>query len=228
MKLTKTERNFSLLFIGLLLAELICENTTALFRLHYFTKPALLTALIVYFLLQSKHLKTSLKKQTLLALIFSLLGDILLMFAHLSDGYFMVGLVSFLLAHVMYIFVFLKHRNRNRSGIALGTTLGIYALVLLLILWTGLGNLLAPVILYMLVILIMALTAYLRKEKVPRDSFNLVFYGALLFLASDSILALNKFYQPVAFASVLIMGTYALAQLCIVLGILRLPQSVKD
>jgi uncharacterized membrane protein YhhN len=45
-----------------------------------------------------------------------------------------------------------------------------------------------------------------------------MFTGALLFVISDSVLAVNKFYQPFAFAPVLIMITYGLAQLFITQG----------
>jgi uncharacterized membrane protein YhhN len=42
--------------------------------------------------------------------------------------------------------------------------------------------------------------------------------GALLFVISDSLLAINKFYQDIPLAGVLIMLTYGLAQLFIMEG----------
>jgi uncharacterized membrane protein YhhN len=54
--------------------------------------------------------------------------------------------------------------------------------------------------------------------------FQSVLIGALLFIASDSILAFNKFYQPIPYASLLIMVTYLAAQYGIVWGILHLNQ----
>ena len=80
---------------------------------------------------------------------------------------------------------------------------------------------LIPVLFYMLTILTMSTAAYLRKGSVHKISYNLVLLGAVLFMVSDSILALNKFYKPLAFSHVSIMFTYAIAQLCIVLGMLK-------
>jgi len=42
--------------------------------------------------------------------------------------------------------------------------------------------------------------------------------GAILFIISDSLLAINKFYQPFENAGILIMFTYGVAQLLITLG----------
>jgi uncharacterized membrane protein YhhN len=73
----------------------------------------------------------------------------------------------------------------------------------------------------MLVILSMATTAFLRQGNVVKNSFVLVFIGAILFMISDSILALNKFYQPLPFTNISIMFTYGFAQLFIVFGLLK-------
>ena len=86
----------------------------------------------------------------------------------------------------------------------------------------GLGVMLLPVVIYMLVILSMSTSAYLRKDKANILSYGLVFLGAIFFMISDSILALNKFYETIQLANILIMTTYALAQYLIVLGILKL------
>jgi uncharacterized membrane protein YhhN len=82
--------------------------------------------------------------------------------------------------------------------------------------------LLIPVVVYMLVILAMVISAYLRKNKANVLSYGLVFLGALCFVASDTILALNKFYQPMLWSNISIMMTYAIAQYLIILGILKL------
>ena len=67
----------------------------------------------------------------------------------------------------------------------------------------------------------MATTAFLRKGSVSIQNYKWVLLGAILFLISDSLLSVNMFYKPIAFANVLIMVTYAFAQYFIVLGILK-------
>ncbi|MEO9076134.1 MAG: lysoplasmalogenase [Gelidibacter sp.] len=219
--LTKTEKQFTILFMLLLTAELISGSVESLSTWHYFTKPSLLTALIIYFYVQSKELTSKTKVMTLAALVFSLMGDVLLMFVDQSPNFFMFGLASFFLAHVFYIVIFLKRRNTKTNSAGLITILVVYAIGLFYLLRNSLGDLLIPVIFYIIIILIMVITAFLRQEKVSKISFILVFLGAILFVISDSILALNKFYMPLRFSSISIMLTYALAQYFIVLGLLK-------
>jgi uncharacterized membrane protein YhhN len=80
---------------------------------------------------------------------------------------------------------------------------------------------LIPVLIYMLVILTMAITAFWRNASVGKWSYVLVFFGALFFMMSDSLLAINKFHTALPLANVSIMLTYALAQFLIVFGILK-------
>ncbi|MBO3100205.1 lysoplasmalogenase [Gelidibacter pelagius] len=221
--LTKIEQKFTTLFILLLIAELICGSAESLSTWHYFTKPSLLTVLIVYFYFNSKNLTSRTKITTLIALVFSLMGDIFLMFVDLSPNFFMLGLVSFLLAHVFYIVIFWKQRNTKTNPVGLIAILIMYAIGLFYLLKNSLGDLLIPVIFYIVVILAMVIAAFLRRGKVSKISFFLVFLGAILFVISDSILALNKFYMPLRFSSISIMLTYALAQYFIVMGLLKQP-----
>lgn len=222
MKLTNTEKQFSILFFIIVLFELITGNTENLKTVHYIAKPAIVISLIFLFLKTSGLLSNSIKFLTFLALIFSLLGDVLLMFVDKSTHFFTIGLVAFLLAHMMYILVFLKHRNDKKSALGLIIILAIYAVGLFYLLRNGLGEMLVPVLIYMIVILAMATSAFLRQGSVNSLSFKLVFIGALFFMISDSILALNKFYKPIMLSNISIMVTYALAQYLIVLGILKI------
>lgn len=219
--LTKREIRYSILFSILVILELLSSNYSALSNFHYWTKPAIVLSLIIFFLMSSHHLSRPTKILTLLALLFSLSGDILLMFVATSSNYFIGGLISFLVAHVLYIFIFLKRRNHKIWSVPLLLMLIIYGSMIFYFLNDGLGALLLPVLMYMLVIFIMTWTASLRKGKVSKDSYILVLIGALLFVASDSILALNKFAFPVFLSSLSIMLTYAIAQFMIILGITK-------
>ncbi|REG84632.1 lysoplasmalogenase [Winogradskyella sediminis] len=223
--LSQTEKHFSLLFAIIVCIELLTGSITALNTIHYIAKPAIVISLLVWFIRHSKTLSKTIRSTTILALIFSVLGDIFLLFVAQSPHFFTSGLVAFLTAHIMYILVFLKHRNPQKSAISFVVLLLVYAVSVFYFLNGNLGAMLIPVIIYMLVILIMATTAYLRKGKVNLLSYGLVFLGALFFLVSDSILALNKFYKPLAYSNYTIMFTYALAQYLIVIGLLKLNES---
>ncbi|MFL0353679.1 lysoplasmalogenase [Xanthomarina sp. GH4-25] len=219
--LTKTEKSFAILFIFLLILEIATSSYESISNLNYIAKPAILISLIIFFWTQSSNLEIKLKTMILLALVFSLLGDILLMFVSQSANYFIGGLVAFLTAHIFYVLVFLKHRNTSKNSIVFIGSLLAYGVLIFYILRDSLGNMLIPVILYMLVIFAMATAAFLRKGQVVKTSFTLVFIGAILFMISDSILALNKFYQPLPFTNFSIMFTYSFAQLFIVFGLLK-------
>jgi uncharacterized membrane protein YhhN len=219
--LTKTEKYFSLVFFLIVIAELICDSYEGLTQFHYFTKPAIVIALLIFFWKQSRELNKSLRNSVVIALIFSVLGDILLLFVDVNPNYFMLGLVAFLLAHLMYVLAFLKHRNKTKKPFVFIVFLLVFASGLFYFLKDDLNAMLIPVIVYMAVILTMATTAFLRQGCVSTLSYNLVCIGALIFMLSDSILALNKFYQPLPLSNISIMTTYALAHYFIVIGILN-------
>jgi uncharacterized membrane protein YhhN len=67
----------------------------------------------------------------------------------------------------------------------------------------------------------MAMQALFRYGRTNSKSFTLVFAGAISFMLSDSLLAINKFMQPLPLAGLAIMFTYILAQYLIVEGVVR-------
>lgn len=216
-----SHKTFTIVFSCIVLLELICESIEHLNYFRYITKPAIVTSLIIYFLANNKHLNKNTRYIILGALLGSLIGDILLMFVHLSATFFITGLIAFLCAHSMYIIAFLKKRNLQIKPYKFMVLLIVYSGGLFYLLKDGLGNMLVPVVVYMAIILSMATTALLRKNSVSKSSFLFVFIGAICFLLSDSILAVNKFYNPFPLAGISIMLTYALAQYFIVLGIIK-------
>ena len=207
---------FSLFYLSFLF--LGNENTV------WFLKPYLLPFLIfaVYF-----HERFITKKILLTALTLSWIGDIILMFTDKAEFYFIAGLIAFLLSHISYIILFSKqlkiYLKKSKIIFWVGVTaIAFYLIVMMLILLPSLGDLKIPVFVYALTISIMllfALKGFLNWQK-PANSYILI--GAIIFLASDSILAFDKFYAPLQYSSFLIMATYLTAQYLIVTGILKL------
>jgi uncharacterized membrane protein YhhN len=162
-------------------------------------------------------------------LIFSWIGDVILLFADKGEIYFILGLVAFLVSHVFYIVLFSKQsisktiNNKISFGAATGLIL-LYFFGMITTLGPQLGPLTVPVVIYAVVIstmLFYALKGSFQWNAIPYQS---VLIGAIFFISSDSILAFNKFDQPIPQASFLIMITYLAAQFCIVWGILKLNQ----
>ena len=208
----------TLLFIVLVIFELITIQLNS--PLHYISKPLIVGSLIFLFIKKSEVLTKFTKNCTIAALLFSVLGDILLMFVSENSLFFTLGLAAFLLAHVMYIILFSKHFRFKKSILLLVIVLLCYAYFLFTLLQPNLGAMLIPVVIYMLVILCMTLFAF-GRTLISKTSYYFVLIGAILFLLSDSILALNKFYKPLFYPDISIMLTYAFAQYFIVLGILK-------
>ena len=160
----------------------------------------------------------------LAALVFSWCGDVLLQLTRFNELFFLAGLGSFLLAQVMYLIAFFSTPGKNiitGSGSWILLIVAAYGAVLIYYLWDGLGDMKIPVLIYAMVILTMLSAAIDRKGKVNRISFLLVLYGAILFVMSDSMIAINKFRYPFDLANIAIMLTYITAQYLIITGCLK-------
>ncbi|GMQ26523.1 lysoplasmalogenase [Algoriphagus sp. oki45] len=211
------------LFLGATLVDLafLIEGNQAS---RFFSKPLIILGLIGYFFFITRPIaSTLLTKSVLGALIFSWIGDVLLLWPNL----FVYGLGSFFLAHVCYIIGFkLAQKQATRidqvnfvRSFFFNLPVYLAAAFIFYLINPNLGILKIPVIGYILVIVSMVATARDRYNKCIPASFWQVFVGSILFLISDGIIAVDKFYLSFPEAGILIMGTYATAQLLIVMGI---------
>ena len=149
------------------------------------------------------------------ALAGSLAGDVFLMF----QGFFIPGLVSFLVAHLFYVALFKRGQvwfpHRGALAATLGIGVGMYAF-----LWMG-GlppALRVPVAAYVLVIALMAAQAMGRATVLRSGPALRVALGAGCFMLSDSLLATDRFVTPLPLAPVWVLSTYYAAQVLIVSG----------
>lgn len=189
---------------------------------NLFVKP-LIVVLLTAFYVQNSESKNRL---LLLALFFCWLGDVFLLFDHLNELYFMGGLGSFLIAHILFIFIYGKLKNTDGNSFngpqkaRVSFPVILAGTGLISILYPSLGALKIPVIVYAVALMVMVLQSIYRYGFTSSKSFWSVCVGALFFMLSDSLLALNKFYQPIANAGVLVIGTYMAALYFIVAGVL--------
>ena len=143
----------------------------------------------------------------------SLGGDVALM---LPGDYFVTGLALFLVAHLCYIRAFTL--NGWRVSPLPSLLVGGYLMLMVALLVPVLGPMRVPVAVYATVISIMAWQAVEQRAALETRAAALVAFGAVMFVASDTALAINRFLTPLAMERLLIMGTYALAQWGIALG----------
>lgn len=159
------------------------------------------------------------------ALLLSWFGDVTLMFAQRSEWFFIMGLVLFLAAHLLYILVFArqaKMRRGNRAMIVGAPFVLIYLGTMLYSLYPSLGSLKIPVTVYAVVISTMLLMAINGLDSWCGRERYIIFAGAVCFVLSDSLLAFDKFHTPIPWASFGIMSTYLAAQYLIASGILMI------
>jgi uncharacterized membrane protein YhhN len=208
---------FWIIFIGQLIGRYMNEPI-----LDFIFKPLIMPCLALY--LYFSVPKTKFVWLILSAFVFSWFGDIALLLESSNNQLFILGLGFFLLAHLLYIFAFRQtdsldnKPNLLKNKPYLFIPLILYCMGLFYVLYPNLKSFTIPVILYVIVISLMAIFALNRKNRVTPSSFKLIFLGAVLFVISDSFIALNKFLIQIPYNGVWVMLTYMLAQYLIAEG----------
>lgn len=146
----------------------------------------------------------------LLGLRLSLAGDVLLM---LPADRFIAGLAAFLVAHLCYIVGFAQ--GPLLLNLVDGLLLLLVAGMVFGVLWSKLGEMRIPVFCYMLVIICMAWVAAGAWHASLTAGSAAALVGALMFLFSDTMLALDRFRRPFPQARAWIMSSYFAAQFLI-------------
>ena len=174
----------------------------------YVFKPLTMLLIILIALLVRRTVSRRYRALVIAGLLFSLGGDIFLM---LPVDMFIAGLVSFLIGHLFYIAAFSTGSWRPSSWWSPLPFL-LYAVAILSFLWPHLGQMTIPVILYVTIIMTMAWRAWERWSRMRHQAALLALVGAVLFVASDSVLAVNKFSTPFEAARLLTLVPYFTAQ----------------
>ena len=184
--------------------------------LIYFFKPFTTILILVAALLPGTLLADSYARLIALGLLFSLCGDIWLM---LPGNRFLYGLFSFLLAHVCYVFAFLTSGPAD-SFPWMALLLSMIGAIILWYLWPSLPRSLRSAVgLYIAVIVMMAALAASRAiDRLSTGTISAAI-GALLFLASDAMLAIDRFRRPFHLARGALLGSYFAGQLMIALSV---------
>ena len=188
-----------------------------------FLKPFLIPSLLPIVL---RIDSPSVKYLLIISLFFSFSGDVLLIFE--GNIFFLLGLLSFLFAHLSYIVLSIKYVSPIKQvslAILSGLLFIIYLLVLFQYLAPHLGDFFVPVIIYALVLAVFGFFGTLILMKYQSRASYLLFFGVLLFVISDSILAISNFVEAFDQDHFSIMTTYLCAQLFIVLCFKRLSEN---
>lgn len=151
-------------------------------------------------------------------LLLSSVGDVLLELdnSHPDGSYFIPGLVAFLAAHLCYIRAFYtSNLSFNYVAYVLPIVVAYYCGIMYVLVPNMEPELIAPVMVYGVAISSMIYLAILRffsPETCSGTSKLCSLIGSLVFVASDTILALNKFAFVIPHGHYYVMLTYYFGQ----------------
>ena len=187
-----------------------------------FSKPLLMPMLALWLSAETRHAPSALRSGWLVGLAFSTLGDVLLMFQ--GGLFFLLGLSAFLLAHLCYIGA-ITTGLRDSRGFLLKNPLWIlpfllFPILLLSWLWQDIpAGMRVPVAIYAVVITTMAQSVANTHGYLPASIFWSMMGGALFFVLSDSLIAINKFGHAFEGGSVAVISTYLVGQWLLARGV---------
>lgn len=196
----------------------------------YFAVPNFVNKAIPIWYLGGNCLYENTKYALLLGagLIFSSGGDVALELddngvGSEGDELFITGLLSFLVAHILYIYAFqcVKVAPSKQAPVIGMICIIYYTIIMTLLLPVVEHKLIIPVAIYGLAICAMmfyAANRFFGKSHITYASRYAGLLGALFFVISDTVLALNKFRSPIDNAKDIVMVTYYAAQIFITLS----------
>jgi uncharacterized membrane protein YhhN len=193
--------------------------------IQYGSKLILLPLLMLFFYVQPFFAAAPNTKYLILVGLFgSFLGDAFL----LSEALFIPGMIAFMTTHIFNIIFFSKIYSLKQPK---STAFKVSSSLLLFFCWfiyfqlkTAIGPLIYPILVYMALICLAALMAIHVSNNKPTKMIANLFWipGMLFFIASDTVLALNKFswstQSPIENIGLVTMATYGIAQLLLVKG----------
>jgi len=165
----------------------------------------------------STQLKSTAGKIFIAGIIFSSFGDFFLDYDRVN--WFIFGLGSFFVAHVCYLMALKPIENKKLSLVGLYS---VYGVAMFSLIAGGLGELFIPVLAYMTILLVMAIMTLVSKR-----SNTWLVIGGLSFVFSDSLIGIDKFYQPIPYAHILIMISYYFAQYALLRGFIASDNKQK-
>ncbi len=184
-------------------------------NVFYISKPLTTVLILVPVMVLIPDSKTAYIPLIAGGLAFALIGDILLM---LPESQFVLGIGSFAATHALYLAAFI-----SVAGLALinpsTIPLILFSVIMTRFLWSGLRkSLQIPVAAYIVLITIMTAQAIGAALEQEGAGLAIAAAGAILFLASDSMLAIDRFRVPFRSAQALVLSTYWLGQWLIALS----------
>ncbi len=211
-------RDFSKLFFALLFLHLVVIYQPESRILYLISKPLLVFSLLAFFIHKTAHIDINGKSWVPLALLLSMIGDIILM----QEGkvYFLAGMAAFLIAQISFITFYLNQKLTSLTGYLIGGFLVIGAGLFILYKYVNDPEDISPYLYGYAIVIGLHLLASIRLLGLDALTSKLPAIGALLFIISDVLLAFNQFNGESKYLHIAVMLTYGLAQYAIAIGLI--------
>lgn len=198
----------------------IVSQAMELPTLEKYTKPLLMPLLIYYIFVTAAGVITLPRMLLAVALIFAWIGDVLLLYSNQGTCFFL-GLIAFFCTNILYAFIFTTSTNANPPLVykrfVPAVIIGAFVYIVIV---PRAGGMKIPLSINTFAVMAMLTAAILRFGVTNKLSAGWVLIGACLFVISDMILSLDKYFTEVFRSGFWVMLTYILGQYYIVRGVM--------
>ena len=213
---------FTLLFLSVLVIDIFIKLNFGVSTYRFISKLSIPLLLCAYYIVNQKE--TTVKKRLFIpiGLLFFMVGDGFLIL-HKIPIYYMIGIFSFIIAKLFYIFRFSNTYDFNLKRLLPFILLCFMYMgsVLMLMIKNLNSTFYIIVLLYLFIETTSLIFTILRKPAVNKLSFYLVLIGVLVSMFSASIAGLKSFYGSIAYQKITTMLFYAISQYLIIVGIVK-------
>ena len=214
-----THKQFALLYFSILLVDILVKLYCPIFPYRYISKPWLMLLLGGYFYFNKKIKNKKNHIWMFLALASFFIGDILVI-NHTNIIFLSSSLFFFSLGKMFFCIKFSHKKDFNVSRLIPFTIVMFgYVIFLFGFLYKSLNAFLIPALISFFLTLLMFQFAYLRKGVFNRKSYFFVFFGVVLYIISEGIMAIKTFKTIIPYQDFLIMFFYGVSIYFIVYGI---------
>ncbi|GAA3598441.1 lysoplasmalogenase family protein [Flavivirga amylovorans] len=217
----KNEKKISIIFFIILTIDILVKLNLDPFPYRYISKPPIILLLFLYYHYNNNEKRKIKKLWVTLALCSFLLADIFII-KHTNIILLSVSLLLFALAKV-----FLSLRLSHKSDfniirlIPFSIVIGAYTIFIVSLLFDSLKSFFVPALLSFFISLLLIQFAFLRKDVVDKTSYLYVFFGIILYMICESMMAIKTFKMDLPMQDILIMLFYGIAIYLIVFGIVK-------
>lgn len=218
LNLLTDRKKFAILFFSFLFLDILVKNTLPL-SFRYLSKALLLPLLLLFYYLNNTEEKKGKTLWVVLSLFCFFLGDLLII-SHQNVIFLALSMFVFSLGKLFLSFK-LSHKSDFQVTRLLPFSLVIfvYTVGLVSFLYEGLKEFFFPAIISFFISLLLFQFTFLRKDVVDRKSYNYVFYGVIVYMIAESVMAIKTFRTDIPFQSFIIMFCYGTGLFLIVQGI---------